>query len=151
MIYMVQRMEILQQFTNSKLNFLVLTKAQSMNLIKSTISRSQTLQRRSEKCRNWSQSIHPRLVDQYYFWFIFHLFISFSKIIQNFNIYIYTYIHTHTDTHMHAYAYICVYTVYAYTRVHMCIIVYISTTILRENRTCRRLRVLSSSPENILK
>ena len=35
---------------------------------------------------------------------------------------------------MHAYAYICVYTVYAYARVHICIIVYISTAIIRENR-----------------
>ena len=32
----------------------------------------------------------------------------------------------------------------AFTYMH-CIIVYISTAILRENRTCRRLRVLSSS------
>ena len=52
---------------------------------------------------------------------------------------------------MHAYAYICVYTVYGYARAHICIIVCISTAILRENRTCRRLRVLPSSPENILK
>ena len=58
---------------------------------------------------------------------------------------------THRHTHMHAYAYICVYKVYAYARVHICIIVYISTAVIRENRTCRRLKVLSSSPENILK
>ena len=41
--------------------------------------------------------------------------------------------------------------IYAYTlthaRVHICIIVYISTAILRENSAFRRLRVLSSSPE----
>ena len=52
---------------------------------------------------------------------------------------------------MHAYAYICVYTVYAYARVHIYIIIYISTTILRENRACGRLRVLSASRENRLK
>ena len=50
---------------------------------------------------------------------------------------------------MHPYAYICVYTVYVYARVHMYIIVYVSTAILRENRTCRRLRVLSSSAERM--
>ena len=65
--------------------------------------------------------------------------------------YIHTYTLTHRHTYMHASAYICVFTVYAYAHVHIYIIVYISTAILRENRTCRRLRVLSSSPENILK
>ena len=129
MIYMVRRMEIPQQFTNSKLNFLVLTKAQSMNLIKSTISRSQTLQRRSEKCRNWSQSIHPRLVDQYYFWFIFHLFISFSKIIQNFNIYIYIHTHSHRHTHACICIHMCVYSIciYACTYVHNRVYLYYNT------------------------
>ena len=48
---------------------------------------------------------------------------------------------------MHVYVHICVYTVYASVRVHINIIIHISTAILRENRTCRRLRVLSSSPE----
>ena len=66
------------------------------------------------------------------FIFIFmSIFILFSKIIQNFNIlhseylhiYIYTYTLTHKYTLMHAYAYICVYTVYAYTRVHIYITV----------------------------
>ena len=52
---------------------------------------------------------------------------------------------------MHAYAYICVYTVYAYACVHTYIIIYIYTAVLRENRTCKRLRALSSSPENVLK
>ena len=65
--------------------------------------------------------------------------------------YLYTYTMAHRHTHIHAYAYMCGYTVYAYAPVHICIIVYISTAIIRENRTCRRLRVLSSSPENILK
>ena len=50
------------------------------------------------------------------------------------------YIYTH---------YVC--KVYAYASVHIYIIIYISTAILGENRTCRRLRFLSSSPENILK
>ena len=82
-----------------------------------------------------------------------HLFIyfSFSKIIQKFKIYIYIHTHTQTHTHMHAYAYICVSTVYAYACLHIYIIIYISTAILGENRNCRRLRVLSSSPENIPK
>ena len=48
---------------------------------------------------------------------------------------------------MHAYEYICLFRVYAYTRVHIYIIIYIPTAILGENSTCRRLRVLSSSPE----
>ena len=48
---------------------------------------------------------------------------------------------------MNAYAYICLYTVYAYARVHIWIIIYISTAIIGENRTVRRLRVSSSSPE----
>ena len=60
-------------------------------------------------------------------------FILFSKSIQNFKIYTYTL--TRKYTHMHAYAYICVYTVYAYALVHIYIIIYISTAILRENRT----------------
>ena len=64
---------------------------------------------------------------------------------------IYTYTLTHRHTQTHAYACICVYTVYVYARVHICIIVYISIAITRENRTCKRLRVLSSSPENILR
>lgn len=58
-----------------------------------------------------------------------------------------THKHRHTCIHMHT----CVYIVYAYARVHIQIIIYISTAILRENKTCRRLRVLSSSPGNILK
>ena len=52
-------------------------------------------------------------------------FILFSKTIQNFKIYIYIYTYPLTDkyTHMHACAYICVYTVYAYARVHIYIII----------------------------
>ena len=91
-----------------------------------------------------------------------HLFIySFSKIIQKFKIYIYIlniyilYIYTYTLTHRHThsiqYTRMYMYTVYAYARVHPYIIKYISIEVLGENRTCRRLRVLSSSPENILK
>ena len=80
----------------------------------------------------------------YLFIYFLFLFISYKNLI---------FIHTDTQTHtyMHAYAYICVYTVYAYARAHICINVYISTPVIRENRTCRRLKVLSSSPENILK
>ena len=61
--------------------------------------------------------------------------------------YIYIHIHSHTNTDMHAYAYICVYTVYAYACVHIYIIIYIYTAVVRENRTCRKLRVLSWSPK----
>ena len=88
------------------------------------------------------------------FQFIFiYLFIYFLFIFISYKNLIFIYIHTDTQTHtyMHAYAYICVYTVYAYVRAHICINVYISTPVIRENRTCRRLKVLSSSPENILK
>ena len=83
----------------------------------------------------------------------FHLSIFHSqKSYKNLKyIYTYTLTHRHIHTHMHAYTYICLYTVYAYARVHIYIIIYISTAILGENMTCRRLRVLSSSPENILK
>ena len=66
-------------------------------------------------------------------------------------IYIYLYILSNTNTHMHAYAYICLYTVYAYVHVDIYIIIYISTAMLRENRTCRRVRVISSNHGNILK
>ena len=57
--------------------------------------------------------------------------------------------HSHTDTQIRGYAYICMYTVYSYARVHVYIIINISTAVLRKNETCRRLiiRVLSSSPE----
>ena len=40
--------------------------------------------------------------------------------------------HTHTQTH--ASAYICVHRVYAYARVHIYTIIYISNVILGENR-----------------
>ena len=82
-------------------------------------------------------------------YFISIWFILFHA--QKFKIYTYIHIHTQTHAHMQAYAYICVYTVHAYARVHIYIIIYISTAILGENRTCRRLRILSSSPENVLK
>ena len=86
--------------------------------------------------------------------FIYLFFIYFYFVLKkSYKNLIFIYIHTDTQTHtyMHAYAYICVYTVYAYARAHICINVYISTPVIRENRTCRRLKVLSSSPENILK
>ena len=59
--------------------------------------------------------------------------------------------HSHTDTHSIRYTHMYMYIVYACARVHTYIIIYISTAMLGENRTCRRLRVLSSNPENILK
>ena len=77
-----------------------------------------------------------------------YLFIHSQKSYKNL-IYIYTYTLTHRHT---VYSIrICMCTVHPYARVHTYIIKSISIAVLGENRTCRRLRVLSSSPENILK
>ena len=53
--------------------------------------------------------------------------------------------YTHTDTHSTQYMHMYTYKAYGYASVHIYIIIYISTAILRENKTCRRLRALSSS------
>ena len=81
---------------------------------------------------------------QFHFIYLFHSQNSYKNL--NY-IYIYMHTHSHTDTHIHGYAYIYMYTVYSYARVHVHIIINISTAVLRKNETCRRLRVLSSSPE----